>query len=334
MAVRAIAAVVLLCAICVLVRVLDDHPNRDLVGTAVGCSSSFPARRIHAEILEYGLQDVRGLACDGSGQNVFLSEGKRSLLVYSTRTGSILRSKPVTCPGAPCEVTDRRGLAFVEPTLFVAEHGRAQLMIRDFDSFAQGPSSTGDLDTLLGASKPLPGKPETIIAPSGVAAADGMLFITDDRNGGVSSQATGALYMCSSVDCQPDVVADNLEHPSGVAAAHKDGPVYIAEMNAHRVRWPIFRKTSDRGWIRSGALGSAAFTGSPSTPFLGIALDGPRSTIFAAGPGGLYIFGPSGRNSGRIIFDEPVTGVTLCGKDVYFAAGHMLCRLVGRPSDS
>ncbi len=52
-----------------------------------------------------------------------------------------------------------------------------------------------------------------------------------------------------------------------------------------------------------------------------------RSMIFAAGPGGLYVFGRNGRNSGRILFDEPVSGVAACGKNLYFVAGHMLCRM-------
>ncbi len=326
-AIRMVVAAIALCGGCLLLKILDSHQTRDLIGTAVACTSSFAFSDVHGEVLEYGLQDVRGLACDDSGQNVFISEGKRSLLVYSTQSGSIVKSKRLICQGAACEVTDRRGLAFVQSALYVAEHGRSQIMVRSFGSLPDKPSSTADVDTLLGTSKPLPGTPESLSAPSGVAVAEHMLFITNDPARDGSAQSSGGLYTCSYTDCRPEAISAHLQHPSGVAAAGKDGPVYVAEVGSHEVDWPIFRKTSDRGWIRSGALGSAAFPGIPSTPFLGIALDDSRSTIFAAGPGGLYIFGRSGRNSGRIIFDDPITGVTSCGKDVYFAAGHMLCRL-------
>jgi hypothetical protein len=325
-ALRILVPAALICAVCLVLNTLDSHPRRDLIGSPVACTNSFPFRGMQAEILEYGLQDVRGLTCDASGQNVFVSEGKRSLLVYSTRSGSIIKSRRLECPGAPCDVSDRRGLAFAQPALYVAEHGRGQIMFRDFGPSSAEGSSTSDPDTRLGISKPVPGTPGIVVSPSGLAVAEQTLFITDDGQVDSWGRSSGALWVCSSVDCKPDKIVDHLEHPSGVAAAAKLGPVYVVERTEQQVRWPIFTKTADGKWIRTGALGSAP-NSTGSSAFLGIAVDDSRSTIFTAGPGGVYIFGRNGRNSGRMMFDDPVTGVASCGKDVYFAVGHMLCRL-------
>ena len=321
-----LGAAIILSGSCLLVKVFDSHSEHDLIGTAVACTADFPFRNVHAEILEYGLQDVRGLACDDSGGNVFVSEGRRSLVVYSTRSGSIIQSNRSVCPEAPCEVTDSRGLAFLKPALYVAEHGRAQIIVRDF-GYSGEPAFSGNLDATLGTSNALPGATEDLSAPSGVASAEQMLFITNDPIRERSNEHSGALYTCPNTNCKPERIAERLQHPSGVAAVAKDGPVYVAEIKAKEVAWPIFRKTADRGWIRSGALGSAAFLSPVTTPFLGIAINESKSMIFAAGPGGLYIFGRDGRNTGRIMFDDPVAGVSSCGNDIYFVSGHMLCRL-------
>ena len=326
-AIRIIAAVAVLSGVCLFLKRLDPHPRHDVIGTSVACTNGFPFAGIHAEVLEYGLQDVRGLACDASGQDVFIAEGKRSVLVYSTQSGSIVRSRQLLCSGAPCEVTDRRGLAFVEPILYVAEHGRAQIIERNFESSREALSSSGDLDPSLGVSTPLSGTAGMISAPSGVAFAEQTLFITDDPKED-SAEPAGALYACASSNCEPQLVSDHLEHPSGVAAASKDGPVYVVEKRAHEVDWPIFTNTSEHGWMRSGSLGSAPISESAAPPFWGIAFNDSRRMIFAAGPGGLYIFGRTGRNSGRVRFEDPITGIASCGEVVYFAVGHMLGRLV------
>ena len=325
--IRSIAGIAVLSGVCLLLKKLDSNPGRDLIGTPVAYTNAFPFRNMRAEVLEYGLEDVRGLACDASEQDVFIAEGKRSLLVYSTRSGSIVRSRQVVCSGSPSEVADRRGLAFVEPVLYVVEHGRAQIMLRNFGSTPEALSSTGALDPSVGSSMPLSVVPGIITAPSGVAFSEQMLFVTNDPVPHDSKQPSGALYVCASADCKPQLVSDHLEHPSGVAVASKDGPVYVVEKSADEVAWSIFSKTSDGQWIRSSALGSAPIGGNVVPTFLGIALDGSRSMIFAAGPGGLYIFGRSGRNSGRILFDDPITGVASCDKVVYFVVGHLLCRL-------
>jgi len=324
---RFILLMAAVCGVCLFLKQVDSHPRRDLLGTAVACTNKFPFVDKHAEILEYGLQDVRGVACDASGQHVFVAEGERSILVYSTESGSLVRSRRLLCPDAPCEVADRRGLALGQRGLYVAEHGRGQIILRDVATWLRSLSSSGDLDPSLASSMPLAGSPGVLEAPSGVALSDDMLFISDDPVSEGSVEQKGALYACPSADCKPQLIADHLNHPSGIAAASKDGPVYVAEERAHSVEWAIFAKTPSGEWARSGTLGSAPFAHAVPQPFRGIAINDTKSIIFAAGPGGLYVFGKSGRHSGRILFEDPISGIAACGQDLYFVTGHMLCRL-------
>ena len=61
---------------------MDTKPAYEHIGRAVACSRRFPFQKYsQAEILEYGLQDARGLACDREGRRVFISESNRSLLI-------------------------------------------------------------------------------------------------------------------------------------------------------------------------------------------------------------------------------------------------------------
>jgi hypothetical protein len=61
--------------------------------------------------------------------------------------------------------------------------------------------------------------------------------------------------------------------------------------------------------------------------FLGIALERERHILYAAGPMGLYAFTPDGESVGRMLFDEPVSGVALTKSYIYLIVGHMLCRI-------
>jgi len=49
--------------------------------------------------------------------------------------------------------------------------------------------------------------------------------------------------------------------------------------------------------------------------------------VFAAGPAGLYVFDFAGTLFGRIMFDDPVTGVATGNDQVYLVVGHILCAL-------
>lgn len=305
--------------------------------------------------MEYGLQDPLGLACDRNSDRVFLSDS-RSLIIVRPRSVSASRNKKSAmtelkypdavsiCPGGSCADTDRRGLAFLDQRLISAEHGNGQIEVRNSPSA----NSSGGAEWLLSAF-PEVGVGQRLAGPAGVAAVEGSLFITDDgsrpaltpkdvqhvsfdrndRSGTTTGQQSGGAYVCDAHNCVPEPISGPLQHPTGIAAAGAEGPVFIAETDGHEIRWPMFVKSKGK-WIPAGLVGSVSIPQSTAVSlpkFLGVALDDSGHTVFAAGPGGLYVFDTDGTVLGRILFDEPVTGIATRGAQVYLAVGHMLCLL-------
>jgi peptidoglycan-associated lipoprotein len=324
-------------------RSVKPGPRFDHLGEAIDCTERFPLNKGQAEVLEYGLQDVRGLATerhpddpDGKQDRIFLVEANRGVLVYSVADGALSTAGKLSlCPKQPCDTMDQRGAVFTTGRLYLAEHGRDGISFRlpPFEEVRESP---------------LPGAVDSLSGPVGLAAAGKTLFITDDRprSGPATSPVTydhdyvkwlsegrpklvGSVYTCSVENCQPEQIGSTLGAPSGIAAAGAEGPVYVAEAEANEVRWPIYKISAGK-WTQSGALGSAKASG-PVSPFLGMALDDSRTLVFAAGPGGLYVFHIDGAMLGRVAFDEPVTGVACSKETVYLVVGHMLCRMTITP---
>ncbi len=386
-----------------LLGVYDTKLARDHVGHSVSCSERFPfADRViggrhtadqQAEVLDYGLQNVRGLAYDAADKRLFLSEGDRSLLVGDWQADEKSKAvffrlrypdKNYMCPEERCSYADQGGLVIMEDRsysaedgreritvrLYSAEHGRQRITVRNI-----GPNlGMEDVNSRLLYSSPLAADTHSVSHPVGVAAVDGDLFVTDDPSwpgppATAPSQASpkpaastptetagqsGAIYVCDATACTS--VAGTLGHPSGVAAANINGPIFVAERSQEEIRWPIFAKPG-KDWVQTGSLGSVPISNGTVPTFLGVALfdpcngcsDDSRKMVFAAGPGGLYVFDIRGTLLGRVTFDEPVTGLALTGKEVYerkgdpnpvryrlyLVVGHMLCSLTFRdPSEN
>ena len=376
-----------------MLAMYDSKLARDHMGHAVSCSDRFPFTGQQAEVLDYGLQNVRGLAYDTADKRLFLSEADRSLLVGDWEADE--KSKAVffrlrypdnnyMCPEERCSYADQGGLAIMEDhsysaedgreritvRLYSAEHGRQRVTVRNIGANL----GMKDVNSRLLNSSPLAADTHRVSHPVGVAAVDGELFITDDPSWSgppatPPSQASpkpaastptetagqsGAMYVCDATACTP--VAGTLGHPSGVAAANINGPIFVAERGQEEIRWPIFAKPG-KDWIQTGSLGSVPISDGAVPTFLGVALfdpcngcsDDSRKMVFAAGPGGLYVFDIRGTMLGRVTFDEPVTGLALTGKEVYeqrddpnpvryrlyLVVGHMLCSLTFRdPSEN
>jgi hypothetical protein len=139
-------------------------------------------------------------------------------------------------------------------------------------------------------------------------------------------QSAGVLYVCLTDKCAPEPISLSLHHPSGVAAETAKGPVIVADTDGHEVRWPVYEKLNEK-WRETRLLGSVPISGEALPAFLGIALDDSRKMVFAAGPGGLYVFDLDGTLLGRIMFDDPVTAVATGGNYVYLTIGNSLCAL-------
>jgi len=301
-----------------LLKQADTEPHQDRVGKAERWSKGFPfGEESQAEVLETGLEDVRGVACDSKG-TIYLAEGGGQMLQFPAVQPS--KDSKLDEP----ENADLRGLAFAGHDLLIAEHARGRVMQAGSDAVAT-----------------------TVTGPVGLAAISGALFVTDDRPwpasgeaasfdstdysrwlGQASQRVFGAVWQCAAGGGACEQVANQLRHPSGIAVTSEDGPVYVAESDAHEVRWAIFAKEKEGKWQPAGALGSASADGVALPAFLGVAVD--HDLVYAAGPNSLYVLSPKDGMLGRIVFDEPVSGVAANGGYVYLIAGHRLCRLKPR----
>ncbi len=60
---------------------------------------------------------------------------------------------------------------------------------------------------------------------------------------------------------------------------------------------------------------------------MGVAYNDVRSEVYAAGPNGLYVLSPQQGKLGRMLFEEPVTGIAYQADTIYLVSGHRLCLL-------
>jgi sugar lactone lactonase YvrE len=326
----------------------DSYTRHELTGTAVAYTKGFPfVDGQHAEILQNGLSEARGLAVDERGQSVFVAESNRPLEVYQTDAASMDSLEPA-CLEGPCTEDDRRGVAEMDGTLYLAEHGRARIVAGDVSpAFAATmliatESTTGPTGISVTACNVDNSKPNS--------PAKYSVFYTDDRpwpgkptaNGPYDSadysrwvdtgspRPLGGLYNCNveNSHCEPTLIADSLPHPSGVAAASAVGPVFVAEADSREVRWPIYTTDDSHAhWTQSGSLGSVPVSSGSAPAFLGIVLDDSHNFIFAAGPGGVHVFSFSGDELGVIQFEDSVTGMATRGSKLYLVVGRSLCQL-------
>ncbi|MGA3040191.1 MAG: hypothetical protein ABSF54_05285 [Bryobacteraceae bacterium] len=317
----------------------NSYPDR--LGAAESWSPYFPlSKNAQVEMLETGLDDVRGLACDREG-NFFLAEANGRVLKYSAgdkQKGEGKFSEADPTPDEPQKI-DQRGVVVGANSMLIAEHGRGRIAMRD-----KSVKAVPERDILVAAGR--------IAGPSGIAAFADTLFITDDHpwpgpgedpafdsadytrwiDKG-SQRLFGAVYACrkfacnaDGCQCTPELLVSRLRHPSGIAAEGPDGPLYVAESDSAEVRWAILEKNNEH-WIRAGSLGSAPTAGQALPPFMGVAVDDAHCHIFAAGPNSLYVLSRPRGMLGRIVFEDAVTGVAYYAGSVYLVVGHRLCRI-------
>jgi hypothetical protein len=334
-----VAALVLAAILIVVLYFVDTHRHLYRMGKAVACKDDSVFEGAQAEILEYGLQDVRGLTIDSSQRFIYIAEANRDVLIYDTFPepnkadaqhpggGFINSDHDLICRDGECENLDDRDVAIVGDQAYITENGKAKISVR-----------------MLGVDHKLngwrlwdPKWADAIATPSGISVIEHRVFISTDTpsmfaHGTVSDsrKRNGALYVaCEVGDCQPDLVGDTLQHPSGVVSTGPNGPVYVVDDGGDSVRYSIYRKVLGRGWIQDGVLASVPKGGQEMPRFLGIAFSKVKQMIFAAGPGGIYAFDAHGASLGRMIFDQPVSGVAVSDENryLYLAVGHMLCRI-------
>jgi hypothetical protein len=322
--------ITMMIAVIVGLGVWDNHRHLYHAGRAESCTGGSLFSRAQAEILEYGLQDVRGMTTDDSGRYIYVAEANRPVLIYDTKVDSERDpfinddSQDSMCPDEACENFDARDLAIEGNHIFITEHGKGKIFGRMLnEKHSVGKLEPAETDSI-----------ESIRSPSGVWVTPATLFVTVDMPPLVTTtkdaaKTTGALYVVDRAGTQKPVqVSAGLHRPSGVLATGAVGPVYVADDDDadDSVRWSIFEKRA-QGWVPAGFLASVPKMRKSLPKFLGIGFSPKRKMIFAAGPSGLYAFSLDGASIGRMIFDEPVSGVAVGPEAIYLVVGHMLCRI-------
>jgi hypothetical protein len=307
----------------------------DSMGEVVDCAPGRnPFIGHHARVVGYGLEDPRGIACDGDF--VFIADGGReNLLEFDISSETMHETEGrATDPCTTCQQLDPRGLAMWDRDILTAEYQRSAVVrrVRAHPPGAPAPVSSG-----LGG-------------PSGVARYRDELLVTDDRPWPAmpaampafdaanykqwieqsTPQSFGVLYRIDmAAGGAPEPQDRLLSHPTGIAIDEARGLLYLAESDTSETRWLIFQRSSvGNQWQRHGVLSVATNSSGTRPIFQGIAVWNER--IYAAGPDGVYVFGKDGTSEGKLAFSEPVAGLAVQpgeNASLYLAAGHRLCRI-------
>ncbi len=351
----------LLIVICILVALDRKTIHRDSLGEAEACEGGEYFKGTQAQILAYGLQDARGITVDPTGRYIYIAERDRPMLVYDTRNELLdvqARMGGSACPDGLCGDMDARDVALSRNNIFVAAHGNGTVL-RRVDSCDADAFSPAAMEALYSAHSPTgirigsraiyvtddsPVKDDCKDCTKKIGGSLYVIPITHDDNerqaatvaplkSKQQSSPSSRSPRGATVDSegqhtapQPVRISEALHRPSGVLPDEANARVYVADADDEDkvLRWVIFKKEEDE-WRPAGYLSSTP-TGSKALPkFLGLASG--NGMIFAAGPMALYAFKPDGTSMGKMVFDEPVSGVTVAGNAIYLIVGNVLGRI-------
>ncbi|HKF47586.1 MAG TPA: hypothetical protein VKB38_09540 [Terracidiphilus sp.] len=343
-----------------LLGVLDKKRHADVMGKSESCLGGQYFQGTDAKILAYGLHDAGGIAADPTGRYIYIAESNRPIVVYDTENNSLdvqKREGESSCPDGLCGDLDARDVALSRNNMFVAAHGNGTVLRRADCCYADA-FKPADMEALNSVRSPAgitisPGaiyvtddSPGEDICKACAKKTRGSLYIIpisqdDKERPAVVAPPTSKQRVSPSSRAMrsgtggskgqppppsPVRVSEGLHRPSGILPDEASGRVYVADVDdeAKVLRWVIFKK-KEEGWIPSGYLSSTPTNGRPLPKFLGLA--SAQGMIFAAGPMALYAFTPDGTSIGKMVFDEPVSGVTVSGDTIYLIVGNLLGRI-------
>jgi gluconolactonase len=122
----------------------------------------------------------------------------------------------------------------------------------------------------------------------------------------------------------------------GIAYSQCSHRLYVTDAREDQTVWYFFQEQSGV-WTSAGVLASEPADRAATPPVLqGIAVSCPAEgdarsggEIFAAGPGGLFVYGPDGTLIARFVLSERIAGLTWGPEGaLYMTIGHRLARLV------
>ena len=296
------------------------------------------------QVLDSGLADARGLTAvaGDTAPDHFLIVGDawEGLYKYSIhgRTG---QTRPIklpnieVCPRGHCADVEHGGLISDTSTgqLLLVETHQQRISIRE---------ANGKFVGTFGDDTPLEG-----VTDVAQLDKDTLVVTTAPRASAVTSASSpvGRVVMLRRHG-EPTTLPGAFERPIGIAYSECPRRIYVADAGRLQTVW-YFYEDQGAGWKLAGVLGSQPSLDSMIPVLLGIAVapcadQGTTTTIdatirggeiFAAGPGGLFVFHPDGALLARYILSEPIGGLTwgvASRQDdtmLYMTVGHRIARV-------
>lgn len=127
---------------------------------------------------------------------------------------------------------------------------------------------------------------------------------------------------------QVDLLTKEIERPNGIAFSPDEKTLYVAQSNPAQANWTAFPVKED-GTLGTGREFFDATDRVEKEPGLpdGMTVD-PQGNIWASGPGGIYVFDPSGKLLGRLVTGERTSNCTFGPNGwLFMTVDSYLCRV-------
>jgi gluconolactonase len=123
-------------------------------------------------------------------------------------------------------------------------------------------------------------------------------------------------------------LVDSLTRPNGIALSPDEKSLYVANSDPAKARWYKFELSDSAVLTGKIYYDVTSLTATEKGLPDGIKID-KQGTIFASGPGGLFIFNADGKLVGRVKIPEATSNCALSGdeKTLFITSDMLILRL-------
>ncbi len=269
------------------------------------------------------------LFSDIPNNSIFKWHEGDSISLYLKPSGFTGETSESSEPGSNGLVLDREG------RLVLCQHGDRRIARMEAPLAEPSPTYVTLVDEYEG---------KKLNSPNDlVFLSDGSLYFTDPPYGlpGQSEESPGkeldfqGVYRFSIEDSTLTLLTKELSRPNGIAFSPDGKTLYVANSDPGKAIWMAY-DVKDDGHIENGRVFYDATDQAKQEKGLpdGMAVHS-EGYIFATGPGGVWVFNPSGKLLGTIKTGEATANCTF-GNDeavLYITADMYLLRLVLKPDN-